>query len=402
MKNQLSPFTDQSSLNFDSIFSSYPSKISPTSTELTFVEYFAGIGLVRLGLEQAGWNPVFANDFNQMKKDMYVSHFQDTNDPYSTNDIFNLEPNEIPNALLATASFPCIDLSLAGYQNGLSGKHSSAFWGLIQILREQEDSKPSIIMLENVPGWLTTNKGEDFRLTIKSLNNLGYTCDVFSIDALHFTPQSRRRIFAIGMVRERPNNAYERFKSRPASLANKALKRVVDANQDLSWDFLPISASLPKSSEGLSQIIEEIDNDDKRWWSSEEVERHLSMMDPKHYERVEILSQRSRISYRTIYRRKRDGKQRAEVRAGDTAGCLRTARGGSSRQIVLAAGDGSIKMRHMTPREYARLQGVPEEYPIPENTIQALNGFGEAVCVPVITWIGEQILNPLAYAINRL
>jgi DNA (cytosine-5)-methyltransferase 1 len=58
-------------------------------------------------------------------------------------------------------------------------------------------------------------------------------------------------------------------------------------------------------------------------------------------------------------------------------------------------------MRHMTPREYARLQGVPDDYPIPNNTIQALTGFGDAVCVPVIEWIAYNILNPLVRSINH-
>ncbi len=53
-------------------------------------------------------------------------------------------------------------------------------------------------------------------------------------------------------------------------------------------------------------------------------------------------------------------------------------------------------MRVMTPHEYARLQGVPEDYPIPSQINQALTGFGDAVCVPVIHWIAERILNPLA------
>jgi len=49
----------------------------------------------------------------------------------------------------------------------------------------------------------------------------------------------------------------------------------------------------------------------------------------------------------------------------------------------------------MTPREYARLQGVPDKYPIKINGVQALTGFGDAVCVPVISWIARNVLNPL-------
>ena len=95
-----------------------------------------------------------------------------------------------------------------------------------------------------------------------------------------------------------------------------------------------------------------------------------------------------------MYRRVRQGKQRAEIRKDGIAGCLRTARGGSSPQMLIRVGKGSIKMRLMTPREYGRLQGVPDNYPIPSQINQALTGFGDAVCIPVITWIASHILNP--------
>lgn len=96
----------------------------------------------------------------------------------------------------------------------------------------------------------------------------------------------------------------------------------------------------------------------------------------------------------TIYRRVREGKSRSEIRTDGLAGCLRTPRGGSSKQIVFTAGKGKIGMRWMTPREYARLQGCPD-YPIEVNRNEALWGFGDAVCVPVISWIAENVLSQL-------
>ena len=101
------------------------------------------------------------------------------------------------------------------------------------------------------------------------------------------------------------------------------------------------------------------------------------------------------ISYRTFFRRRREDSQRAEVRDDDLSGCLRTAVGGSGKQFLLKMGNGKIEMRAMTPREYARLQGVPDTYRITVNGVQALTGFGDAVCVPAISWIAEHILNPL-------
>ena len=84
----------------------------------------------------------------------------------------------------------------------------------------------------------------------------------------------------------------------------------------------------------------------------------------------------------------------AELRTDGLAGCLRTPRGGSGRQILFKAGKGRYKVRLLTARECARLQGVPESYRISVRLNQALFGFGDAVCVPVIEWIAEHYLMP--------
>lgn len=372
-----------------------PNEIPQMSQTFTVAEYFAGIGLVRLGLEKAGWQVVFANDFSPEKYEMYLAYYKDKSH-YNQSDVFDLDPASIPHTMLATSSFPCIDLSLAGNQAGIHGKHSNAFWGFIDILKGQEGRMPPIVMLENVTGWLSSNEGKDFRITIQALNNLGYSCDIYSLDAIHFTPQSRPRIFVIGSLTNDRNDNLQIINSRSSLLATQTLKDAVLSNHDLLWNFLPVPNPPSEKIAMLDRIVEEMPSDDSRWWGTKEVERHLKMMSPKNLDKVIQLKAGDSISYRTIYRRKRKDGQRAEVRNDNTAGCLRTARGGSSRQIIIQMGHGQIRMRHMTPREYARLQGVPDNYPIPENTIQALTGFGDAVCVPVIEWIGLNILNPLA------
>src|SRR3990172_8362277 len=92
--------------------------------EKTVAEFFAGIGLMRLGLEQAGWNTVWANDIEEDKMKMYRGHFTDDEAHFHLGDVHELAPNDIPTVALATASFPCNDLSLAGARRGLSGQHS--------------------------------------------------------------------------------------------------------------------------------------------------------------------------------------------------------------------------------------------------------------------------------------
>src|ERR1041384_4227807 len=130
--------------------------------KFTFSEYFAGIGLVRMGLEPAGWRVVFANDISEKKFQMYKTFFPDADQHYIVQDAFNLQHKSVPPSMLATCSFPCIDLSLAGNMNGIGGRHSSAFWAFTNALKRQGKLAPKIILVENVPGWLHSNKGADF------------------------------------------------------------------------------------------------------------------------------------------------------------------------------------------------------------------------------------------------
>ncbi len=364
------------------------------SESLTCAEYFAGIGLVRLGLEKVGWNVVFANDWAKDKFEMYSAHFENAGSHYRVQDIFSICHSEIPNTVLATASFPCTDLSLAGNLKGMSGQYSSAFWGFTQIL-ERQVHKPPLVMLENVPGWLTSNGGQDFRLTIQTLNRLGYACDVYAIDAAHFVPQSRPRIFVIGVHTNQDYQTRSVFEKRSISLKTQALEKAIAENHDLQWIFFEVPPLPERVKTTVKDIIENLSDEDDRWWVEDNVQRHLNMMSPINLDYLKALQDLPHFSYCTMYRRGRAGQQRAELRKDGIAGCLRTASGGSSRQMVVRVGKGSIRMRLMTPREYARLQGVSDDYPIPLQVNQALTGFGDAVCVPVISWIAKNILESL-------
>jgi len=365
------------------------------TTHTTVAEYFAGVGLIRMGLEPCGWRVVFANDISEKKYEMYKAFFPDYSQHYVVGDIFDIYPSNVPLTTLATCSFPCIDLSLAGNMGGINGEHSSAFWGFTRILKAQGESAPPLVLIENVPGWLYSNRGRDFRVTIQALNELGYACDVFALDALSFTPQSRLRIFVIGAKFHNLGMDTNQIFARPKLLLTKHLRKSIFTNLDLNWFYTEIPNPPPLRTEGLSEIVEQMNDSDSRWWSKEEVKRHLNMMAESHYDRVARLIEREQITYRTFFRRARKGQQRAEVRHDDLSGCLRTAVGGSGKQFLIKAGKGNIKMRTMTAREYARLQGVPDKYPITVNGVQALTGFGDAVCVPAITWIAQNALNPL-------
>jgi hypothetical protein len=160
----------------------------------TAAEFFSGIGLVRLALERQGWRVVFANDIDQEKAEMYRHNWPNDNH-LVVRDIHLLKADEIPDCDLATASFPCNDLSIAGRWEGLGGKHSSAFWGFVKLLKEMGEHRPRLIMLENVLGFLMKHGGRDLEKALLALNELGYAMDAVILNAVHWVPQSRARLF---------------------------------------------------------------------------------------------------------------------------------------------------------------------------------------------------------------
>ena len=163
---------------------------------LRAAEFFAGIGLVRCGLEQAGMDVVWANDIEPVKQAVYAANFDASH--YLLDDIRNVTGRSVPTVDLAAASFPCVDLSLAGHRRGLSGEQSGLFYEFTRVLREMEERAPSVVMVENVASFVSSRGGMDLRAAVNDLNSLGYVCDLLVVDARWFTPQSRPRLFMVG------------------------------------------------------------------------------------------------------------------------------------------------------------------------------------------------------------
>lgn len=351
---------------------------------------------MRLGLERAGWSIVFANDIDQQKHDMYSGHFRDTDNHFWVGDIHKIPIQSVPTVLLATASFPCNDLSLAGARKGLSGKQSSAFWGFTTILEKMAERKPLLILLENVTGFLTSNEGRDFAGALQELNRIGYSVDAFILDASHFVPQSRQRLFIVGSCQQ--SRSHARISATPCfyeSVARPpALAKFILLHPEIDWNLYDLPP-LPTSNRVLSDILEDLSDDVENWWSTERAEYLLNQMSPKHRQVADEMIAGTGYSYGTVFRRIRNSKSMAELRTDGIAGCLRTPRGGSGRQILFKAGKGRYWARLLSPRECGRLMGT-DDYTITVSLNQALFGFGDAVCVPVVEWIARNYLNPLA------
>lgn len=360
---------------------------------LKAAEFFAGIGLVRLALERQNWNVVFANDIDQGKAEMYRHNWPD-DDHLHVDDIHKLRADDIPTCDLFTASFPCNDLSIAGRWEGLSGKESSAFWGFIELIRDLGDRAPRLVLLENVVGFLQRHKGRDFEEALVALNQLGYATDAIILNAMHWTPQSRARLFIMGS-RDSPKAGSSmalEHDARPAGLC-----RFINSHPQINWSLQSLP-KLPKPRRRLSEIIEDLPDDDAHWWNQERVDYFMGQLSQRHEDEAQRMIEGPVATYATAFRRVRNGRSMAELRTDGIAGCLRTPRGGSGRQILFKAGRGRVQVRLLTARECARLQGVPDSYRIDVPLNQALFGFGDAVCVPAVEWVARNCLHPAAHS----
>lgn len=316
------------------------------------------MGLVRAGLKRNGFETVFANDVDQSKAALYRENWG--GDEFVLGDVRDLQGKDIPEVDVATASFPCVDLSLAGYRAGLDGTRSGVVYEFLRILHEMAKT-PSCVVLENVPGFVTVNKGKDFRAVVNALESLHYNVLHVAVDAQSFVPQSRMRVFLLGYR-----------------------------------DLKPPPIPDPPDHEGVTRLSD-IVRDDLEWWGARRLSRFLGSLSDLQAARVDAYQRQCDVTCHGAYRRTRRGAAVWEVRADEIAGALRTTAGGSGRQAVLRAGRGDFAARWMDVAEYAALQGADGVTWESVSPRQAMYAFGDAVCVPVIEWLADNCILP-AYA----
>lgn len=375
---------------------------------LSFYEFFAGGGMARLGLGQR-WRCVFANDLSEKKARAYRSNFGESPE-LTIGDIREIEASELPGEpSLVWASFPCQDLSLAGKGAGLKGKRSGTFWSFWRLMQDiaREERASPLIVLENVVGAMTSNGGADFRAIVAALSNAGYRVGALVINALHFVPHSRPRLFILavssnteipsGLKTDYPNDSWH-----PKTLRNAYAGLPRALQEAFVWWRLPI----PSKQRGELADVIEASPTGVEWHTSEETKRLLRMMSRANLRKVELASRVGKTVIGTVYRRTRPNAagrkvQRAEVRFDQISGCLRTPVGGSSRQTVIVVNKALVRTRLLSPREAARLMGVPDNYPLPSAYNDAYHLFGDGVAVPVVSWLENHLLWPLAIASRK-
>ena len=371
----------------------------------TYLEFFAGGGMARAGLG-GSWRCLFANDFDQMKVETYEANWGAGDIKHA--DVASLTLSDLPpNAVdLAWASFPCQDLSLAGSYRGLGREgdkvttRSGTFWPFWKLIRglAQEGRAPRAIVLENVYGCLTSHEGNDFGALASALTESGYRFGAAVVDAVHFVPQSRPRVFFIAFRGDQPIPASLIAEGPQARWHPSALSEAysgITMRAKRNWIWWRISPPSARNST-FADLIENAPTAVK-WHAAAHTDYILSLMSPLNRKKVADAIASGHRMVGAVYRRTRPDetgikRQRAEVRFDDVAGCLRTPAGGSSRQIILVVDGKSARSRLLSPREAARLMGLDDGYVLPERYNHAYHVCGDGVYVPVVRHIAQHVL----------
>jgi len=315
------------------------------SEKTTFIDLFAGIGGIRMAMEQLGLECVFSSEWDKFSQVTYETNFGEK----PAGDITKIDPKDIPDHDILTGGFPCQPFSIAGVSKKKSLGHDhgfldktqgTLFFNVAQII---EAKRPKAFLLENVKNLRSHDKGNTFRVIQETLHGLSYWTFDAVLDGKQYVPQHRERIFIVGFNKDIfPDQPDFRF---PVNLTqtpklNDILEKNVDQKYTLTpklWEYLQDYAAKHKAKgNGFGFGLADLNG----------ISRTLSA---RYY---------------------KDGSE-----------------------ILIPQKDN--RPRRLTPRECARLQGFPDTFQIPVSDTQAYRQFGNSVVVPLVKAVAQSLLDTL-------
>ena len=375
--------------------------------ELTFVDLFAGVGMARIGMEQAGFKCVYTCEFDKHKRKEYeIIH---GNTPEGC-DIRDVRATDIPRADVWFFGAPCQDFSLAGLRKGLGGDRSSLVGEVFRLIEEKAEDKPEWLVYENVKGMLSSNSGWDFLSILLAMDGLGYDVEWQVLNSKDFgVPQNRERVYTIGHLRKygfkqilpitndskQVNQLGEQINSTTITarygnaLSNGTyiiegneceqteINQVASLNSDKR--FNPNRYSV-YDTDGLSPCLNTAQGGG--------LQPHVLVKSKDHSCNQGVIIKAcitpNRVDKRQNDRRfKEDGEPMFTLTKQDIHG------------VFIQDGEEYV-IRKLTPKECMRLQGVPDEYT--DKLIQAgisdsqiYKAAGDGLSVPIAKEIGERI-----------
>ncbi len=327
---------------------------SSGASDFSFIDLFAGIGGIRLGFEQSGGRCVFTSEWNKFSQITYAANFGGGEHDIN-GDITQIEAASIPDHDVLLAGFPCQPFSIAGVskKNSLGRAHGFAcetqgtlFFDVARII---EEKKPKAFLLENVKNLVSHDKGNTFKVIMKTLQEeLGYTVKAKVIDARHFVPQHRERIFIVGF-REDTGFSFDDLALPSEGPRMSAILHPENGDE---------AAEAPFTEGPKAKVAEKYTLTPKLWaYLQNYAAKHKAAGNGFGFGLVDKDSVARTLSARYY----KDGSE-----------------------VLVSRGKGK-NPRRLTPRECARLMGYPEGWKIPVSDTQAYKQFGNSVVVPVIT-----------------
>lgn len=170
---------------------------------LTFLDFFAGVGGFRRGMELAGHTCLGHCEIDKFANMSYTEIHEPREGEWFGTDIRRTNADELPRADVWCFGFPCQDISVAGKQLGFKGQRSSLFFTVTRLIRDaKEENRPKYLFIENVKNLLSVNGGCDFLKLLIELDEIGYDAEWQVLNSKNFgVPQNRERVFIIGHLR---------------------------------------------------------------------------------------------------------------------------------------------------------------------------------------------------------
>lgn len=300
--------------------------------------FFAGIGGICYGFKQAGFEVVYANEFDAKACENYRANHPGTS--LHEGDIRKVDPAGLPDFDVFAGGFPCQSYSLAGNRDGLADVRGTLFFDIVRILKGR---KPAALFLENVKNIQSTNEGRDFRAILDHLEDCGYHLkhEVLGGHTHGNVPQCRERMFIVGF-RDEENLGRFQFPGE-----------------------VPLTNTLDKIFDRSRR------EPDKYYYTPKS--QYYEMMD-------KAMVTKSVYQMRRVYMRENKG---------GVCPTLTANMGGGGHNVPVIRDDFGI--RKLTPRECLRLQGFPEEFQMKTSDVHVYKQAGNAVVVPLVRRIAENL-----------
>ena len=346
---------------------------------------FSGIGGFDLAMRNLGHEIIGACEIDKYARKVYARQFPGV--PIH-NDATRLQAESLPQFDVLCAGFPCQAFSIAGKRRGFEDTRGSLFFEIARIAKEK---KPSLLLLENVKGLLSHDKGETFRTIISTLDEMGYDAEWQVLNSKYHVPQNRERIFIVGHLRGQrarqvfPLGDYDQQ-------TTKKIKHHINATSqaDRVYDTDGIGPTLGIGNAMSKPLIGVVNNKG----ILREVER-CSCIDANYHKGMDNHAARTMIAWSSSGRK---GYREERIKIGE-ANTLTTGDGCKNQSTATYVNEG-IKIRKLTPKECERLQGFPNDwtkYDDDGNIVSDTQRYkmcGNAVTVPVVQYIASHFEFP--------